>query len=69
MSSEIEEMIMRALARHGALGASMLASRVEADEIEIAQAIERLKKAGRIEAVGGRNTKRYQIRGIEDKPV
>lgn len=58
----MNKLILSALARHGPLQIELIASYVEGDRLAVTEAVELLRKEGRVEATTGKKTKRYKIR-------
>ena len=58
----VKKLVMSALARHGPLGVDMIASYAESDRSAVTEAVDLLRKEGKVEAVDGKRTKRYRIK-------
>lgn len=61
-ADELKKMALSALARHGPLGVALIASYVESDRTTVEKLMESLRKAGKVEQVDGKKTKRYRIK-------
>lgn len=58
----VKKLVLSALARHGPLGVDLIASYVESDRPAVTEAVDLLRKEGKIEVTTGKNTKRYKIK-------